>query len=484
MYFSGSGVSEDKQKGAELLGQAAAQGHAHAQPVLERLRTHETKVFEDARVQKQHVRDLLTEHRSLIPRGSEETAMQALQRNGEMRSEQLREARQVLSAVLRGMPEDAEALALEADVRKELGVHIASMRAQEELSSLTTSLVADGGGKGKNTKKKRKKKKRKSKAATAVEEQKEQQQQQQEEKQEEEEQEEEQQQEEEEEEEEEEQEAGNAKTEVDQEVNQARSMAMAGKKKSVHVCGRTGCGQSPSTMMKCGKCKLTYYCNRQCQRADWQAHKERCKGEALAHRAREARAAELMSDDHEGRGGESEEAKEEKVSGGAQQDEQEVRHVEEEEEDAKTEEDELVTLEWCDLTVGENKIDASTVGKEGELLTSHGSSGDGWVQGRFQLVANIVRIGNVSKLPHHADQAKPQFEVTLEADCTVEDVGEDGGLQWAVRWPRWRLELRLSARTVEEKGEWVEALRKRRRRPHQEHLTYRTSSSSARSPSS
>ena len=141
--------------------------------MLERLRAEETKEFEDARVQKQHVRDLLTEHRSLIPRGSEETALQALQRNGEMRSEQLREARQVLSAVLRGMPEDAEALALDADVRKELGAHIASMRAQEELSSLTTSLVADGGGKGKNTKKKRKKKKRKGKAATAVEEQKE-----------------------------------------------------------------------------------------------------------------------------------------------------------------------------------------------------------------------------------------------------------------------------------------------------------------------
>jgi TPR repeat protein len=139
MYFRGDGVPEDKQKGAELWGQAAAQGDAEAQGMLERLRAHETKEFEDARVQKQHVRDLLTEHRSLIPRGSEETAPQALQRNGEMRSEQLREARQVLSAVLRGMPEEAEALALDADVRKELGAHIVSMRAQEELSSLTTS---------------------------------------------------------------------------------------------------------------------------------------------------------------------------------------------------------------------------------------------------------------------------------------------------------------------------------------------------------
>ena len=35
--------------------------------------------------------------------------------------------------------------------------------------------------------------------------------------------------------------------------------------------------------------------------------------------------------------------------------------------EATTEEDELVTLEWCDLTVGKYTIDPSTVGKEGEL---------------------------------------------------------------------------------------------------------------------
>jgi hypothetical protein len=122
--------------------------------------------------------------------------------------------------------------------------------------------------------------------------------------------------------------------------------------------------------------------------------------------------------------------------------------------EVNTEKCELKVLEWC----GKPKL----VGREGSLLTRHGdgSSGDGWVKGRFQLVANMVRIGNVSKLPHHAEQAKPQFEVVLEADCTVEDVGGKGELQWVVRWPRWRLELRLSAPTVEEKGAWVEALKK------------------------
>ena len=32
------------------------------------------------------------------------------------------------------------------------------------------------------------------------------------------------------------------------------------------------------------------------------------------------------------------------------------------------------------------------------------------MKGRFQLVAHMLRIGNVSKLPHHADQATPQFD--------------------------------------------------------------------------
>jgi hypothetical protein len=86
-------------------------------------------------------------------------------------------------------------------------------------------------------------------------------------------------------------------------------------KKGIHVCGLTGCGRSLPTMMMCGKCKVTYYCNKQCQRAGWQAHKTNCRQESNTQQAREARAVLLLATDSEDEenGEEAEETKEEEV---------------------------------------------------------------------------------------------------------------------------------------------------------------------------
>jgi ankyrin repeat protein len=36
------------------------------------------------------------------------------------------------------------------------------------------------------------------------------------------------------------------------------------------------CGMTGQKMMKCGACKTTYYCNRECQTANWPLHKQVC----------------------------------------------------------------------------------------------------------------------------------------------------------------------------------------------------------------
>lgn len=43
------------------------------------------------------------------------------------------------------------------------------------------------------------------------------------------------------------------------------------------VCGV--CGFTPSldvTLMRCGRCRQTWYCSKACQKADWSTHKEHC----------------------------------------------------------------------------------------------------------------------------------------------------------------------------------------------------------------
>jgi len=34
--------------------------------------------------------------------------------------------------------------------------------------------------------------------------------------------------------------------------------------------------RDPDKLMHCGRCCLTFYCNRECQRKDWDRHKLRC----------------------------------------------------------------------------------------------------------------------------------------------------------------------------------------------------------------
>lgn len=42
-------------------------------------------------------------------------------------------------------------------------------------------------------------------------------------------------------------------------------------------CGRAGCQVSDVRMARCSRCKTTPYCTKECQRADWKVHKQRCK---------------------------------------------------------------------------------------------------------------------------------------------------------------------------------------------------------------
>ena len=46
------------------------------------------------------------------------------------------------------------------------------------------------------------------------------------------------------------------------------------------VCGRPGCNKD-SCAMKCSKCRVIYYCGRECQTKDWKAHKRVCAQMAM-----------------------------------------------------------------------------------------------------------------------------------------------------------------------------------------------------------
>ena len=36
------------------------------------------------------------------------------------------------------------------------------------------------------------------------------------------------------------------------------------------------CGKEDDSMMRCSRCKKSYYCNLNCQRADWKVHRDYC----------------------------------------------------------------------------------------------------------------------------------------------------------------------------------------------------------------
>lgn len=40
------------------------------------------------------------------------------------------------------------------------------------------------------------------------------------------------------------------------------------------------CGLIATNMSKCGRCRVTYYCTKDCQTSDWKKHKILCKQEA------------------------------------------------------------------------------------------------------------------------------------------------------------------------------------------------------------
>ncbi|KAF5325093.1 hypothetical protein D9619_010016 [Psilocybe cf. subviscida] len=46
-------------------------------------------------------------------------------------------------------------------------------------------------------------------------------------------------------------------------------------------------------LSKCGGCKIAQYCSRECQKADWQKHKDQCKSNQLLHEACPEYASEI-----------------------------------------------------------------------------------------------------------------------------------------------------------------------------------------------
>ena len=52
---------------------------------------------------------------------------------------------------------------------------------------------------------------------------------------------------------------------------------------AARICSR--CAELKLEMKKCSRCLDAWYCNAECQRADWPAHKKACK-ELAAARAR------------------------------------------------------------------------------------------------------------------------------------------------------------------------------------------------------
>jgi TPR repeat protein len=63
-----------------------------------------------------------------------------------------------------------------------------------------------------------------------------------------------------------------------------------GKKTKCKVCAKDGCGALIDESNKCSRCRLVYYCSRDCQRADWKAHKAKCNAAVEEKAAQDARA--------------------------------------------------------------------------------------------------------------------------------------------------------------------------------------------------
>ena len=64
----------------------------------------------------------------------------------------------------------------------------------------------------------------------------------------------------------------------------------AGKKDRSRICAKGGCGALIDESKRCSRCSLVYYCSRDCQRADWKAHKPKCNAAVEEKAAQDARA--------------------------------------------------------------------------------------------------------------------------------------------------------------------------------------------------
>jgi TPR repeat protein len=67
-------------------------------------------------------------------------------------------------------------------------------------------------------------------------------------------------------------------------------MRKDGKKGSSKICAKNGCGSLIHESKKCSRCRLIYYCSRDCQKTDWKAHKPKCNTAVQEKAAQDARA--------------------------------------------------------------------------------------------------------------------------------------------------------------------------------------------------
>jgi TPR repeat protein len=63
-----------------------------------------------------------------------------------------------------------------------------------------------------------------------------------------------------------------------------------GKKGKCKICAKDGCGALIDESKQCSRCRLVYYCSRDCQRADWKVHKPKCNAAVEDRAAQDARA--------------------------------------------------------------------------------------------------------------------------------------------------------------------------------------------------
>jgi hypothetical protein len=63
-----------------------------------------------------------------------------------------------------------------------------------------------------------------------------------------------------------------------------------GKKGRCKICAKDGCGALIDESKKCSRCRLVFYCSRDCQKADWKVHKPKCNATVEEKAAQDARA--------------------------------------------------------------------------------------------------------------------------------------------------------------------------------------------------